>query len=312
MEYNLTKPNIFLYGACDLHDIVNNDLLHRDFKVVNSVIDNRDPTSMEFDKMSFPVNGTSIISLYTKPGPIAQRVQETLLAGKNRDVITNLPAYKEIVKFPYLEFYKKYAGPKDYLVISFSSELYTKFVSGNECFSCLPVMKNIFEETNVLNWLYKEFISKEEFLLPFDTKESLEWSFDLMVDFAKDIYDIFQDRVILVKTHFSNFAIATDLKVKKVHVSPKELIFYRQTKVVTDPTDYKYADRLSTIIMHKFMHHYKTDLPVVKLDEPVFLDSNHKWGLSQFHVDKNSRHKIAKRIHDSIIEHSNKYVWTTK
>lgn len=302
---NITsKPKLFLYGGCDLHDISKCDVLLRDFNVIEYAIDkdNVNNEDLDFSKGSFPGMGTSIISLYTKPGPIAQRVLETLSTGRKRDVIVNRQIYNEIVKFPYLDFYRKHAGPDDYILIGFSPELYTKFIRAGECFSCLPAMDILKNEDNCLNWLYKEYFTKEEYLLPFDTKESLEWSFDLMVDFARDIYEIFQDRVVLVKTHFSNFAIANDNKVRNIKVGPDHLLFYRQTKIVTDPTDHNYAERLSSIIMNKFMHHYKTNLNVVKLNEPVFLDPDHRWGYSQFHIDIGSRNKLAYLVHEDLVK----------
>lgn len=300
---NLKKPKLFLYGGCDLFDVARTELIKRDFDVIDYAInmENVDNSSLDFSKRSLPHTGTSIISLYTNPGPIAQRVIDTLSTSNKRDIILNGLSYNEIAKFPYLDFYKKHAGPDDYILIGFSSELYTKFIRAGECFSCLPVMGNLKDSNNCLNWLYSEYFTKDEFLLPFDTKESLEWSFDLMVDFARDIYEIFQDRVILVKTHFSNFAISSDYKVKNVKVGPDQLLFYKQTKIVSDPTDHSYADRLSMIIMNKFMHHYKSNLKLIKLDCPVFLDPDHEWGYSQFHIDINSRNKLAKLVHEELI-----------
>ena len=303
---NNEKINLFLFGACDLHDILDDDIIFRDFNVMKNLneLAESDKFTLDFNKMSFPENGTSLISLYSKPGPIAQRVLETLVKSRHRDIVVNRPIYKEIVKYPYLDYYRKHAGPKDYLVMGFSAELYTKFINNAECFSCLPVMHILSNPDNCLHWIYKDYFTKDHFLLPFDTKESLEWSFDILVDFARDIYSIFQDRVILVKTHFSNFAVSNNFTVKKVDVGPDNLLFYKQSKIATDPTDYKYAERLSNIIMSKFQHHYSSDLPLIKLDEPVFLDANHRWGMSQFHIDKNSRHKIAKLIREEIIKRS--------
>jgi hypothetical protein len=304
MILDQNKPKLFLYGACDLHDIVSNDLLNREFDVINTPTSMHELASLDFNNMRLPSNGTSIISLYTKPGPIAQRVLDTLTKTNRRDLALHTPIYKEVCKFPYLDFYKKNAGPNDFLVLSFSAEIYTKLFCVKECFSCLPQMKEIFMKSNSLHWLLKEYLSKEEYLFPFDTKESLEWSFDLLVDFARDIYEIFQDRVILLKTHFSNLVIATDSTVVKVNHKPNDLLFYRQTKIVTDPTDSTYAERLSAIIMNKFQHHYSVDLPLIKLDEPVFLDAHHRWGLSQFHIDQNSRMKLAVMIHSAIMKKS--------
>lgn len=301
-----SKNKLFVYGACDLLDVVKSDLLRRDFDVIDFAVDRSiiDNSRLEFNTMSFPDAGTSVISMYTKPGPIAQRALETFETLSKRDKLLYSSTFKEILKFPYLDFYRKHAGPNDYIVISFSAELYTKLLCVSECFSCLPSMNHMFDKNNCLHWLYSDYLSKEEYLLPFDTKESLEWSFDVMVDFARDIQSIFQDRVILVKTHFSNLAISNSLEVVKIKPSPDDLLFYRQTKVVSDATDHNYAERLSEIIMNKFKHHYSFDLPVIRLAEPVFLDANHSWGLSQFHIDSNSRQKIAKRIHEKILKHS--------
>jgi hypothetical protein len=303
----MIKSKLFIFGTCDIRDIARNELLSRDFDIW---FDNKVPTiengSLDFDSMNPPTSGTSMISLYTKPGAVAQRMLETYetLSRKDRFLYEN--TVKEIIKYPLLKMLKKNAGPNDYLAISFSSELYTKFLCNSECFTCSPVMHHILDPKNALHWVYKDYLSKEEYLLPFDTKESLEWSFDLLVDFAKDIYEIFQDRVILVKTHFSNLVIEKDLSVVKIKVSPNNLLFYRQTKIVTDPTDHVYAERLSEIIMNKFRHHYPVDLPLIRLDEPVFLDANHRWGLNQFHIDNNSRLKLGALMHESLMKHKNK------
>jgi hypothetical protein len=296
---------LFLYGGCDLHDIVENPIIEKHFEVIKSgSLIGTDTGDLNFNKGTFSTVGTSLISLYTKPGPIAQRVLETLVTARKRDVFINRDTYNEIVKFPMLSFYKKHAGPNDYLLLSFSPEIYTKFRKSTECFTCVPTMKNLENPDNCLHWLYTEYLRKEEFLLPFDTKESLELSFDLMVDFARDIYEIFQDRVILVKTHFSNFAIGNDFRIKKIQSSPKHLLYYKQTKIITDPLDQNYADRLSMIIMKKFRHHYRNDLSFIQLTDPVFLDLNHRYGVSQFHIDAKSRDSIARLIYQDLVKKS--------
>lgn len=297
------KRKIFLFGGCDLHDIVKNDLLQRDFDIIDyavdkSIVDNGIPG---FDRCSFPNIGTSIMSLYTQPGPIAQRLLEIFSAEQKRNLLLNRQVYNEIVKFPYLEFYKKHAGPNDFLLLGFSPEIYTKFRSKNECFTCVPPMDSLKHEDNILHWLYRDYFSNEDYMLPFDTKESLETSFDMMVDFARDIYEIFKERVILVKTHFSDFVLCSDYKVRKIKPGPDHLMFYRQTKIMTDATDHNYADRLAMIIMKKFMHHYSSNLNIVQLNDPVFIDGDHRWGYSQFHLDPGSRTKLANMIHSDLL-----------
>lgn len=303
------KSKIFLFGGCDLHDIVENTLLSRDFDVIdysikNSVIDN---SSFEFNFRSFPKVGTSLISLYTKTGFLAQRVLDTLQVSRKNQILKNKLVFDEILKFPYLEFYKKHAGPNDYLLISFSPELYTKFYSSGDCFTCVPQMRILEDPENVLHWIYKEYLTKEKFLFPFDTKNSLEWTYDLIVEFAKDIFDIFQERVLLVQTHLGNLMKTNDNKITQARITPYDLLCYRQTKIVSDPIDHNYAERLFTIIMNKFRHHYKSNLNLIKLDEPVFLDANHKWGYSIFHIDSFSRDKIAKLIYEDLVKKQIKF-----
>lgn len=307
----MRKTRIFLFGGCDLHDIAKDDLLTKDFEIVyHSVeemfVDNR---KLDFDQRSFPQIGTSVISLYSKPGPIAQRVLETLSTAQHRDIVNNIAVYNEILKFPYLDFYKKHAGPDDYLLLGFSPELYTKYLKGQECFTCVPSMDVLEEESNPLHWIIEECFRKDEFLLPFDSRDSINWTAELLVDFARDIYEIFQDRVILVKTHLSNFMISKDYKIRKINANCHTSIpYYKQTKIITDPLDQNYAERLTMLIMTKFMHRYKTNLNLIKLDEPVFLDENHKWGYTQFHIDSNSRNKIAKLIKDDLLNKMSKKV----
>jgi hypothetical protein len=301
---NTLKPKLFLFGGCDLHDIAKNDLLQRDFDVIDFAINKHevDNAAIDFKQSSFPEMGTSVMSLYTKPGPIAQRVLENLATGRKRDMIINRPVYNEIVKFPYLDFYKKNAGPNDYLLISFSPEIYTKCVIAGEIFTCLPAMHILENPENKLHWIYKEYFQKEEFLMPFDTQENIEPTGQIMVDFARDLYEIFQDRVLLVKTHFSNFVMSSDFKINKIKPGPQQLMFYRQTKIITDPTDHTYAERLSMIIMNKFKNRYKAKLKLIKLNEPVFIDANHRWGTSQFHLEFGSRNKIAKLIREELAQ----------
>jgi hypothetical protein len=305
---NTNDIKLFLYGGCDLHDIVDTPTVKKHFKVINcNLTGHIDNVSLDFNNATFPSMGTSLISLYSKPGPIAQRVLETLSTGQKRDIIINRETYNEILKFPMLSFYKKYVGPNDYLLLSFSPEIYTKLLKSGECFTCLPTMRNLANPDHCLHWLHKEYFKNEDFLLAFDTKESLEWSFDLMVDFARDIYEIFQDRVILVKSHFSNFAITDNHQIKNVNFGPRDLLYYKQTKIITDPLDLNYTDRLSKIIMNKFRHHYKSDLSLIQLNEPVFLDANHRWGFGQFHIDMKSRDKLAKLVCAEILKKNLKY-----
>ena len=306
------KPKLFLFGGCDLRDIIKDDALQRDYNVIDFSVNQQeiDNSLIDFSHASFPEHGTSIMALYAKPGPIAQRVLDTLATAKKRDMIMNRSVFNEILKFPYLDFYKKHAGPNDYLLISFSPEIYTKYASQGEIFTCMPAMGSLENPDNILHWIYKEYLQKSELLMPFDTKESIEITSQIMIDFARDLYEIFQDSIILVKTHFSNYVLSKDSKITKIQSGPSNLLYYRQTKIMTEPTDLSYVERLSMIITNKFRTRYKSDLTLIQLDEPVFIDDNHRWGNSQFHIDADSRNKIAKLIRKELqqripkIEHS--------
>jgi hypothetical protein len=293
---NLSKPKLFLFGGCDLRDIAKNDGLQRDFDVIDFSINHQkiDNTFIDFSHASFPE--TSIMSLYTKPGPIAHRILDTLATAQKGHMIINKNVVNEILKFPYLDFYKQHAGPNDYLLISFSPEIYTKYASHGEIFTCMPSMSSLENPDNILHWVYKEYLQKPELLMPFDTKESIEMTSQIMIDFARDLYEIFQDRVILIKTHFSNYVLSKDSKITKIQPGPSNLLYYRQTKVITEPTDLSYVERLSMIITNKFRTRYKSDLTLIQLNEPVFIDGNHRWGSTQFHIDVDSRNKIAKLV----------------
>ncbi len=287
-----------MFGGCDLHDIVKNDALQRDFDVIDFSINYQEinNTLIDFSYANFPEHGTSIMSLYTKPGPIAHRILDTLSTTQKRHMIINRNVFNEILKFPYLEFYKKHAGPNDYLLVSFSPEIYTKYVGHGEIFTCLPSMHTLENPENKLHWIYKEYIQKQECLLPFDSKENIEPTGQIMADFARDLYEIFQDRVILIKTHFSNYVLSKDATITKIQSGPSNLLYYKQTKIMTEPTDIRYVERLSMIIMNRFRNRYKSNLTLIELDEPVFIDGTHRWGTTQFHIDVDSRNKIAKLI----------------
>lgn len=292
------KPRLFQFGGCDLYDITRIDLLQRNYDVISYA---PDPKSVDnglvgFEQASFPDVGTSVISLYTKPGALAQRCLESLQKAKKRDMILNRRVFNEVAKFPYLEFYRRHVRPGDFLVLGFSPELYTKIQVAGECFSCVPGIDVIKDPNNCLHWLYQDYVRMEKYQLPFDTKASLEWSFDLLVDFARDIHQLFQERVILVKTHFSSLLLTRDLRVEPVKIGPDQLSYYRQTKLQHDPTDNRYAERLSTIIMNKFQHHYSSTLTQVQLTQPPLIDANHDWGLNPFHIDPQSRYQLAVMI----------------
>lgn len=305
----LSKPKLFLYGGCDLFDISRSVILKREFDVISSGMKDQviDETTLNFSQCSFPGEGRSLASLYTPSGLIGLRCLEHLERLPPEQKKASAGLYKEILKFPILDYYKKHAGKNDYLLLSFSAELYTKFHNFQECFTISPpAFRNITKKNHPFYWLYEEYLSKDDLMMPFDARESLNWTSDLIQEFAKDIYEIFKDRVIIVATHFSNFVITSDHTIKKHQPSAHEILFYKQSKIVHDPLDHHYVEKCSDIIANKFVRRYKTSVPIVKLNDPVFLDANHRWGLGQFHIDTLSRAKIAEQIYRELVKHLNK------
>jgi hypothetical protein len=296
------KPKVFFFGACDLWESLNIDVIRRDFaldRLSYPYIEYGD--SLDFEKSQRPAWATSLISLYTSPGPIAIRVHETL-AKEKQLMFYHYDTYKEILKFPFLKFFKENAGPDDVLVMSFSSDLYTKIHAGLERFSILPAMAPLEDTRESLTWLKAEYFNKHQYHVPFDHEGSMNETWGVMEDFARDIYEIFGDRVILVKTHITNLGITdADFKISQIKMSCENNIpYYRSTRIVTDPTDHKYAQRCIDLIMHQFKRRYKADVPVVAMTEPFFLDLTHHWGFAPFHLHKTSTYKIGQLIHKEL------------
>jgi len=292
-----TKPRVFSFGACDLTQAIIIDTIRRDF----SVDAFNDPNDSLDLSVSRPIYSTSIRSLYTPPNIIANRVYDTI---KNSTDVKrcHYDLYREIAKISFLDYFKKEAGPNDILVMNLSSELYTKINVKSELFTVIPhVGKEIQDPLDCLHWIYAEYLTNEIYQIPFDEEESLNITYDLLQDFAKDIYDIFQDRVILVKTHITNLMIATDSEIKKVKVPiVGNIPFYKSTKIISHPLDHTYAQRATNLLLKKFQKWYKADIPIVELTEPIFMDPYHKYGVAPFHLHSSSNYKIGLKIHQAL------------
>jgi hypothetical protein len=296
---NNVKKKLFTFGGCDILDIAHDQLLASEFDLVpyNPKLGDAKIDSLNFELSPVPSKGTSLMSLYTAPGPAAHRLLDTLMHSPKRETALNKELYSEICKFPYFKFWKENAGPNDYLLLGFSAELYTKYYTTSECFTLIHTdgLLKIQDTRHCLHWLYKEYIQKEQHLLSFDEQVSLNCTSDLTVDFARDIYEIFQDRVFVVKTHFGSL-IKSDNNLKELNVTPANLVYYKQTKVMDSPF-MTYAERCAGIILNQFVRRYPTELKPIKLsDKHIFLDPGHKWGISPWHIADDSRSKIANLI----------------
>jgi len=302
------KPKIFLFGACDLYQAVNIDTIRKDF-----VIDAMPKGLSEIDHIDFSIGvkpkfSTSMLSMYTAPNAIANRVHDSLynnLTLKKYHFELN----REILKFSYLKYFAESAGPNDILVMNLSSELYTKIQVKSEIFTAIPILSdsNVNNPDDPLHWLYKEYLTKEAYQVPFDDEESVNNTYLLLKDFARDIYEIFQDRVIIVRTHMTDLALLKFNKVEKIQVPLEGTVpFYKTSKIMHDPADHTYAVRLMNLFVNKFKLWYKQDIPVVSLDGPVFVDVNHPLGYAPFHLHMISNYQLGLNIHKELIKMKDK------
>jgi hypothetical protein len=297
------KPKIFLFGACDLYQAVNIDTIKKEFDIDTAPKGLAQVDHLDFNLGLKPKYSTSLQSLYTKPNELANRVYDTI-RNITKPKRYHYEVYREITKFPYLKYFKDTAGPNDILILNFSSELYTKLSVKSEKITIIPApdadLKNINDE---FHWLYKEYYTKNVYQIPFDNDKSLNDTYDLLEDFAKDIFEIFQDRVILVKTHMTNLALATDLKIDKIQVPLESHIpFFKPSRVMSDPVDHEYGMRVTNIFLTKFKRKYKADIPVVSIKEPVFVDFNHPYGYAPFHLHRFSNYKIGLGIYNELVK----------
>ena len=297
------KPKIFAWGACDLEDCINTDVIKHNYKIDPSY-DSKMRLRFDFSNVNPAIHKrntfSSLISCYAKPCDISLRVYETLTKYKTQVTSSHCSIYQELSKVPFIEYFQQHASNEDYLVLSFSGELYTKYFTEKDQFTIFPKMLVTKEPNDLLHWLYKEYITKTERHMAFDDSYSLNLSSELIKDFVKDLYPIFGNRIILVKTHLTNLIYTGNTIKKAGPTCDLDIPFYKTSKLVLHDNDHMYAERLCDIILKKFQHYYPESLPVVELDEPVLLDANHPWGYSPFHLHKVSSYKIGMLIHEAL------------
>lgn len=300
LKYTSQKPRLFLFGGCDLWDASNIKPIRDHYDIDRYAFSNNNDIDLNVENK--PQESTSLISLYTKPGSIAERVQDTL-SNLNRLEYHHILASEEILKYDYLKFFKKHARSNDILLLNFTNDLYTKLRRQNECFTILPQLLPIANPTDPLHWLYKEYLSKTEYHQCFDEREMLNETTEALRDFAKDIYEIFQNRVVLVKFHFSNLIYQDSIEnIKELNwTCTSKIPFYRTSKIMRDPTDHSYAKRCANLILERFRIFYKTELPIVELDDhECFIDPNHRYGLAPLHLHPVTTEKLGYKIYEEL------------
>ena len=299
------KPKLFLWGACDLEYSVNIDIIRNHFEL-NLFANSNFSLEMSVQPNSFFYNdgvAPSYTSLYLGNNEIAANVHDSLSSTPIKITHNHLRIYKEILKFPYFEYFKNNVSDQDYLILSFSTELYTKVFTKKNKFTLFPFMDMLKNPADPLHWLYKDFISKPEFHLAFDSPTCLNLSNDILQDFARDLYSIFGNRIIIVKTHLTNLVYCEKLgSVSKIEIScDNDIPFYSTSRIILHNNDHNYAARIATMIIKQFKKCISDDIPVIELTQPVFLDLNHAHGYAPFHLHKFSSYKIGLLIYNELM-----------
>ena len=302
LKYTAQKPRLFLFGGCDLWDAANIKPIRENYYIDRYAFSTNKDTTLNINNK--PQEATSLISLYTDPGPIADRVQDTL-SNLNRLEYHHILASEEILKYDYISFFKKHARSNDILLLNFTNDLYTKFRRQNECFTILPQLMPIANPEDPLHWLYKDYISKDFYHQCFDEREMLNETTEALRDFSRDIYEIFQNRVILVKFHFSNIIYHDSINsINELNwTCTSKIPFYKTSKIMSDPTDHSYAKRCANLILERFRIFYKVELPIIELDDrDCFIDPNHRHGLAPLHLHPVTTEKLGHKIYEELIK----------
>lgn len=286
---------VFNFGGCDLWAALRNKFIMRECMLAPLMGDKK--LSFNFTETCHPIQSPSIISLFTDPGLIANRVVEEFTKIKN-PAFPYYGVYNEIVKFPYLQYWKDNAGPRDILVMNLSSEFYNRFDNGKEYFTLVPA----FKELEHVDWIRNELIQSNKFHVMFDAREIHDRSKDYIREFAKQVHDIFKDRVILVGTHFTDKIIVNNnMDIKALESSMLQVNYYSDTKLGADQQSLEYAQDFSNLICRYFRHRYKSDIPYLTIPkEFVFMDLYHPYGVTPFHLHDVSIRLLSSKILDEI------------
>lgn len=291
----MEKPPIFNYGGCDLWTALKDKRILRSFNL--EPISPLKTRSFDFSQGYYPVQSPSVVSLYTNPGSVAASLIDDVLLREN-PVDDIYQIYNEVVKFPYLDYWKKNVSKDDFLVLNFSSEFYNRFDTGREYFTLIPQFHNLRED----EWVKREVLHKTKFHIEFNAKEIHDRTKDYMRDFARQIYDVFKNRVVIVRTRFTDRIIVNkNLEVKKLQNEMLNVSYFSTNKFRINEESLDYVQSFADLIVKFFRHNYKADLPVVDIpNEFVFMDLNHPYGVTPFHLHSVSSNLISGRILEEI------------
>lgn len=295
--YPADAPTIFVHGGCDINDAVNIELIRSKYRLDDPKY-GANKHVKEFNNTNHRFRETpSIMSMYSTPGSIAERVYESL-EKLPVNTKSHVIASEEILKYPILEFYKKHAGPKDIIVIGFLNELNLKIKSNYECFNISPQFDKLNNKEDPLFWLYKEYITNTKYYSPFYEDRNLQETKEYLKDYAKELYKIFKDRLIIIDTHLASFYYDNGT-LNSIQVSSNSIPFYKTLKV--DTVDAEYMRKWMHTFIKSFKHFYPVDVPVVSIDnKECFRDPYHRFGPAATHLHPYSINKIGTALFEEL------------
>jgi hypothetical protein len=294
-------PTIFVHGGCDINDAVNIELIRSKYQLDDPRFgSNKHIKDITTDHRFRET--PSIVSMYSQPSSIAERVYDSLekLPINNR---SHVVAAEEILKYPVLEFYKKHASTNDIMILGFLNEFNLKIKSKNECFTISSQFKNFTDKNDPLHWLYSEYITNEKYYSPFFEDRNLQETKEYLKDYAKELYNIFKNRLVIVDTHLASFYYNSS--IESITLSSNSIPFYKPLNVNT--VDIDYMRKWMKTLIRIFKHFYPVDVPVVSINNnECFRDPNHKFGPAATHLHPYSINQIGVALYRELEKINNK------
>jgi hypothetical protein len=291
---------LYCWGGCEVFDCL--QTLKNNFNTYKDKF--RVPRNINYNVDFHPPRiSTSLLSLYSKFGDIGLRMHESLKPVETKLSISEQILAQEILKYPFLEFFRKKVETNDVLLLSFTAEALTKLVVKDEVITISPpvVSKNDHPNRSKFQWLFDDYLLKDQYLMSFDERKNLNDTTDVMENFIKDIFGIFNNRVILIKSYPAKFIMLENLTLAETKPNCFQIPYYSNKKIATNPLDHNYVQRNLSNAERIFLRYYPTEIPVVDIgEENYFMDHTHRWGLHPYHYHQTTVNKITLEIEKAI------------
>ena len=284
--------NFYLWGGCELEDTVPH-------------LQKRMPLS----KFTY-VGGTSCGSLFSNAGPVTEAVYNwyeqltTTEPERSKRVQSAKNLYQEVVTKDYFpDWMRKEITKDDWLILSFSKEIYPRYNSPEEHITLGDDMVQAFGTATKLKFP-KKIVSKvfdKTHHVGFDDEYVIhtyknEWGPML----AEYFYDIFQDRVLLVhneparRYYHPSIGVYWDLPT----INSMSQIYLNSGAGKYHNKDNWYEVSKTVKFLHTgFRLRYPTKIPQITLSHKETVgDDHHKFGRNVFHYTRDTHKLIARRI----------------